>query len=227
MKHFPKAQLAIAMALAAGLTAGCNNNPERASTNERDDTEMVSMKSDADIQNRSADKASVLPRSDTGESGDEYSLQEDYPSLEDQQNRNQNPTPQQSRQVSSISEDNTVLFEFDSADLTDNAKESLDQIAEVLEGQGDAVESITIRGYADAAGPDAYNEQLSQSRAESVRNYLRDQGVNADSWEVEGRGEDDPVASNDDAQGRSENRRVVIELSGDNVEGLSSSYSPD
>lgn len=227
MKNFPKAQLALAIALAAGLTAGCNNNPERASTNEREDTEMVSMKNDADIENRSADKASVLPRGDTGESDNEYSLQEDYSNSDDQQNRNQTQARDQSRQLSSISENNTVLFEFDSADLTNDAKESLDELAEALEGQGDAVESITIRGYADAMGPDAYNEQLSQSRAESVRNYLRDQGVNADSWDVEGRGEDNPVASNDDPQGRSENRRVVIELSGDNVEGLTSSYSPD
>ena len=223
MKNFPKAQLAIAIALAAGITAGCSSNPERASTNERDDSEMVSMKTDTDIENRSADKASVLPRSDSSsETDNEYSMQEDYPSLDDQQN-----TQSQPRQVSSIEESNTVLFEFDSADLTNEAKESLDEIAEALEGQNNAVENITIRGYADAMGPDAYNEQLSQSRAESVRNYLRDQGVNADSWEVEGRGEDNPVASNDDAQGRSENRRVVIELSGDNVEGLTSSYSED
>ena len=223
MKNFPKAQLAIAIALAAGITAGCSSNPERASTTEREDTEMVSMKTDTDIENRSADNASVLPRDQSeAETDNEYSMQEDYPSLDDQQN-----TQRQSRQVSSIDESSTVLFEFDSADLTSEAKESLDEIAEVLEGQGDAVESITIRGYADAMGPDTYNEQLSQSRAESVRNYLRDQGVNAGSWEVEGRGEESPVASNDDAQGRSENRRVVIELSGDNVEGLTSSYSAD
>lgn len=223
MKNFPKAQLAIAIALAAGITAGCSSNPERAGTTERDDSEMVSMKTDTDIENRSADKASVLPRSDSSaETDNEYSMQEDYPSLDDQQN-----TQSQPRQVSSIEESSTVLFEFDSANLTNEAKESLDEIAEALEGQNNAVENITIRGYADAMGPDAYNEQLSQSRAESVRNYLRDQGVNADSWEVEGRGEDNPVASNDDAQGRSENRRVVIELSGDNVEGLTSSYSED
>ena len=221
MKNFPKAPLAIAIALTAGITAGCNSNPERASTTEREETEMVSMKTDSDIENRSADKASVLPREDA-DTDNEYSMQEDYSSPGDQQS-----TQNQTRQVSSIDESNTVLFEFDSADLTSEAKESLDEIAEALEGQGDAVESITIRGYADAMGPDAYNDQLSESRAESVRNYLRDQGVNADSWEVEGRGEDNPVASNDDAEGRSENRRVVIELSGDNVEGLTSSYSAD
>jgi outer membrane protein OmpA-like peptidoglycan-associated protein len=213
MKYFPKAQLAIAIALAAGLTAGCNNNPERASTNEREEAEVTSVTPyDTGIpMNSSADR-------EVRDNDNNYAQRDNEVRNTQQQNRNQ---------VSSISEESTVLFEFDSADLTDSAKESLDEIAEALQGQGDAVESITIRGYADAMGPDSYNEQLSESRAKNVRNYLRDQGVNADSWEVEGRGEADPVASNEDTQGRSENRRVVIELSGSNVEGLTSSYSPD
>lgn len=227
MKNFPKAQLAIAIALTAGLTAGCNNNPDRAGANERDDAEMVSMKTEADIENRSADKASVLPRSEQGDN--EYSAQTDYPSPEDNEDRYTQNTQNQrsSQQLDAISENNTVLFEFDSAELTDDAKQSLDQLVDALEGQNDSVESITIHGYADALGPDAYNEQLSESRAESVRNYLRDNGINADSWSVEGRGEENPVASNENPQGRQENRRVVVEISGDNVQGLTSSYSPE
>jgi outer membrane protein OmpA-like peptidoglycan-associated protein len=201
MRHLSKSQLAIALTLAAGLTAGCSSNPERASTNEREEAEVVS---------------TVTTDAPISEADGNYNPQaEDYSNL---QNRNQ---------VSSISEENTVLFEFDSADLTDSAKDSLDEIAEALQGQGNAVESIKIHGYTDAMGPNAYNEQLSENRAKSVRNYLRDQGVNASSWEVEGKGEADPVASNEDLQGRRENRRVVIELSGDNVRGLSSNYSGD
>lgn len=211
MKNFPKSPLAIAVVLAAGLTAGCNNTPERASVEDREEAET----------------ASVTPY-DTGipttSSADRDARRNNDYALGDNEARD---TQQRNRQLSAISENNTILFEFDSADLTDTAKESLDQVAEVLQDQSDAVESITIRGYADATGPDVYNEQLSESRAKSVRNYLRDQGVNADSWQVEGRGEANPIASNDNPQGRRENRRVVIELNGSNVEGLTSSYSPE
>lgn len=211
MKNFPKSPLAIAVVLAAGLTAGCNNTPERASVEDRE----------------GAETASVTPY-DTGtpttSSADRDARRNNDYALGDNEARD---TQQRNRQLSAISENNTILFEFDSADLTDTAKESLDQVAEVLQDQSDAVESITIRGYADATGPDVYNEQLSESRAKSVRNYLRDQGVNADSWQVEGRGEANPIASNDNPQGRRENRRVVIELNGSNVEGLTSSYSPE
>lgn len=230
MNNLLKTNLALTLILSAGFLAGCNNNPERASTNDREDTEMVSMKSDADIENRSADKSSVLARDQGAANNSEYSAQENNPSMDQDDNRysqNRSDANGSANAYRMNAEDKTVLFEFDSANLTSEAKESLDTIANALEDQQTSVNSITIRGYADALGPDEYNEQLSESRAEAVRNYLRDKGVNADSWNVEGMGEDNPVATNDNPQGRSENRRVVIELSGADNSGLSSNYTPD
>jgi len=196
MNNLRKTQLALAMIFAAGFMTGCQNTSTR-----------------ADVED-----ADVVVASET-QTEAEYSLSEDYPAVDssrDQYSANESRAPLS---------DETLLFAFDSADLNDDAKEVLDDLISKLDGK-ESVKSITIRGYADATGPEEYNEHLSQRRAESVRNYLRDKGIQADNWKVEGFGEENPVASNDDERGRQENRRVVVEMSADN-EGLSSSYSPD
>lgn len=199
MKNLRKNQLAFAMIFAAGLMTGCQNTSTRA---EAEEAEVVTTETQTET---------------------EYSLSEDYPSLE--------PTSGQSTQYSANQSseplsDETLLFAFDSADLSDDAKGVLDDLISALDGKEKSVQSITIRGYADATGPEEYNEQLSQRRADSVRNYLRDKGIQAENWNVEALGEENPVASNDDERGRQENRRVVVEMSADN-EGLTSSYSPE
>jgi outer membrane protein OmpA-like peptidoglycan-associated protein len=195
MKNLRKTQLALAMIFAAGFMTGCQNTSTRA---EAEEAEVVTTETQTET---------------------EYSLSEDYPSLEP--SRDQYSANQSSEPLS----DETLLFAFDSADLSDDAKEVLDDLISALDGR-ESVQTITIRGYADATGPEEYNEQLSQRRAESVRNYLRDKGIQADNWNVEAFGEENPVASNDDERGRRENRRVVVEFSAGN-EGLSSSYSPE
>ncbi len=198
MKNLRKTQLALALMFAAGLMTGCQNTSTRA---EAEEAEVVTTETQTET---------------------EYSLSEDYPALE----RDRDQSAQYSANESSAPlSDETLLFGFDSADLSDDAKRVLDDLISALDGR-ESVKSVTIRGYADATGPEEYNEQLSQRRAESVRNYLRDKGIQADDWNVEAFGEGNPVASNDDERGRSENRRVVVEMSADN-EGLTSSYSPE
>ncbi len=243
MKNFKTLPLAIVIAAASGFTMGCNNNPERASAADQDSPALVSAKKDAGVENPSADKASVTPSGETRENpgpngrarpydtvlfeGREKTeteqARQDQTQSETQQSQ---PQPQQARQDRSIDTDKTVLFEFDSAELSDDAKRSLDKMVEGVSDKA-SVKSVTIEGYADATGSDSYNDQLSQKRAQSVKNYLQQKGIDADSWKVEGRGEENPTASNDDEAGRSENRRVVIQLNGEQNEGLSSSYSAD
>lgn len=240
MKNFKSLNLALAIALASSLTVGCQSNAERAST-ETEDRDLVSMKKDADIDNRSADKAAVLPRGERTDE-DQYSLREDYQLNQERQSQlnqerqsNQqsqlNQETQQNtasrRQQAAIDENETVLFEFDSATLTDEAKESLDELANSVKDKKDSLDTVKIEGYADATGPDAYNDQLSRERANSVKSYLESKGIKAENWNVEGKGEENPTASNDNERGRSENRRVVIEISDENREGYTSSFSPD
>lgn len=114
---------------------------------------------------------------------------------------------EQDRMVITLS--GSVLFETDKAVLLPIARNRLDTVAEALKAQGDD-KRIQILGYTDARGSEAYNEKLSRERAEAVREYLTTQGIGADRIEAVGRGEADPIASNDSPEGRANNRRVEI-----------------
>ena len=100
-----------------------------------------------------------------------------------------------------------VNFAFDSATLTSEAKSILDNAAQTINSRSDA--SITVEGHTDSNGPDAYNQGLSERRANSVKNYLASKGVSSSITAV-GKGEMNPVSSNDTKEGRAENRRVDV-----------------
>lgn len=99
-----------------------------------------------------------------------------------------------------------VLFEFDSATLSGDARSVLDKIAAGLKSQPNL--SLEIGGHADALGSDAYNQRLSVARANAVRGHLLDRGIAASRLKATGYGESRPVASNDTDSGRALNRRV-------------------
>jgi len=65
-------------------------------------------------------------------------------------------------------------------------------------------------GHTDARGSDSYNQRLSERRAEAVKAYMLNQGIPAERVRTEGRGETQPVASNDTDEGRAKNRRVEV-----------------
>ena len=71
---------------------------------------------------------------------------------------------------------------------------------------------VEIGGHTDSLGSNAYNQKLSQRRAESVKTYLSERGVDANRMEVKGYGEAEPVAPNDTAEGRELNRRVELKI---------------
>jgi outer membrane protein OmpA-like peptidoglycan-associated protein len=102
-------------------------------------------------------------------------------------------------------------FSFDSgsAMIKPQMRPVLDQFAQGLS----ANQRITIVGHTDNVGGDVLNNRLSLDRASSVREYLRAQGVDSSRIMVNGRGETQPIATNDTAQGRAENRRVEVFLS--------------
>jgi len=72
-----------------------------------------------------------------------------------------------------------------------------------------------VEGHTDSVGSDDYNLKLSQKRADSVRDYLTANGINGANITAIGKGKDGPVASNDNAAGRQQNRRVEMVVSGD------------
>lgn len=102
-----------------------------------------------------------------------------------------------------------VTFETASADLTTEAQAILDGVATAL--IDNAGVRVRVNGHTDATGDRAYNLILSQNRAESVVAYLASRGVDATRMEAQGFGPDQPVATNDTADGRRLNRRVELE----------------
>ncbi len=103
-----------------------------------------------------------------------------------------------------------INFEFDSSNLTAEAKQSLDKVSEGLRGQ--PTMNLLIEGHTDAKGSDAYNLKLSKQRASSVRAYLIESGIAGTRIETTGMGESQPVASNETEEGRAENRRVEFKV---------------
>lgn len=105
-----------------------------------------------------------------------------------------------------------ILFDFDSDQLRDGAREPLDDIAEVLAFYPDA--PVQVIGHTDDQGSADYNLDLSQRRADVVADALRQRGIPVDRLTAEGRGLTEPVAPNDSEEGRAQNRRVEVLIVG-------------
>lgn len=102
---------------------------------------------------------------------------------------------------------------FDTAQstLTPQARARLDKL--IADASGMAFAVVTTTGHTDSVGSDAYNQALSARRAETVSAYLKAHGLRAERFVAQGRGEAEPVASNQTDSGRAQNRRVEIVLS--------------
>jgi outer membrane protein OmpA-like peptidoglycan-associated protein len=102
-----------------------------------------------------------------------------------------------------------VFFDTASANIKPESYPDLDRVVTFM---NEAVKGATgvIEGHTDSVGKDDYNLKLSQARADAVRKYLLDKGVAAARLESRGFGETQPVADNTTAEGRAQNRRVVL-----------------
>jgi len=104
-----------------------------------------------------------------------------------------------------------VNFEFDSADLTRDGRSKVDQIANIIKRDAPN-RRITVEGHAsrESAAAEAYNQRLSERRANTVADSLERNGVNGRNISSQGLGTRAPVASNDTESGRQQNRRVEV-----------------
>jgi outer membrane protein OmpA-like peptidoglycan-associated protein len=105
-----------------------------------------------------------------------------------------------------------VLFDTGSYTLKPGAREKLAKISGIVLAHPGL--SLQIEGHTDSVGGDDFNQQLSERRADSVRDFLAEQGVPASSITAHGFGKSQPVASNDTPEGRQRNRRVELVVNG-------------
>jgi outer membrane protein OmpA-like peptidoglycan-associated protein len=109
-----------------------------------------------------------------------------------------------------------ALFDFDKSDLRPDAEETLVAAGPEIAKAGTG--KLTITGHTDSKGSDAYNDQLSEARARTVRDWLVGKGIIPAETAFAGRGERQPIASNENAdgsdnpEGRQQNRRVEVEI---------------
>jgi outer membrane protein OmpA-like peptidoglycan-associated protein len=112
-----------------------------------------------------------------------------------------------------------VLFDTGRAELNPGAARKLDQLAQFLNEHKDR--RVQIDGFTDSVGTDAYNEDLSQRRADAVKAALLSRGVDASRIGTEGYGKAYPVANNNDSGGRQLNRRVEVVIGGEDGRTIS------
>ena len=103
---------------------------------------------------------------------------------------------------------NNITFPVNQATLNPSIYATLNSVVKVLNRFNET--SLQVAGHTDSSGPDDYNQQLSTRRANSVADYLRSRGIGAGRLRVVGYGETQPIASNDSAAGRAQNRRVEL-----------------
>jgi outer membrane protein OmpA-like peptidoglycan-associated protein len=109
--------------------------------------------------------------------------------------------------------DSGILFPFDSAELQGAGRDNLKRLADSL--QENAQTEIMLVGHTDSVGQAGYNQQLSERRARTAADYLGAQGVARQRLLTSGKGEAEPIASNDDDAGRRQNRRVEVAIYAD------------
>jgi len=117
-----------------------------------------------------------------------------------------------------------VLFDTGSYTLKPGAREKLAKISGIVLAHPGL--SLQIEGHTDSVGGDEFNQQLSERRAGSVRDFLAEQGVAPSTITAHGFGKTQPVASNDTAEGRQRNRRVELVVNGESIGNATASAGP-
>ncbi len=106
---------------------------------------------------------------------------------------------------------NSITFGFDSSNVRSEFNGTLSDVAHVLNQYPET--NVEVLGHTDNVGNDSYNKTLSEKRAQAVTTKLINNGVNSNRLYVNGRGESEPVATNDTESGRAQNRRVEVKIS--------------
>jgi OOP family OmpA-OmpF porin len=125
------------------------------------------------------------------------------------------PMPKPETVVEKVTLSAGALFDVSKADLKPQGKKELDALVDKISSEKLGVAQITVTGHTDSTGAKAYNQGLSEHRAEAVKAYLVQKGLIGERIVTKGMGDSQPVASNKTAAGRAQNRRVEIDIQGE------------
>ncbi|MCE7054891.1 OmpA family protein [Algoriphagus sp. AGSA1] len=109
-----------------------------------------------------------------------------------------------------ITFDSGLMFPVDKSELSDVSKQNLTELAETLKKYEET--NILVEGHTDSSGSDDYNMELSRKRAYSVEDFLTANGIAKNRMEISAYGEMQPIATNETAEGRQQNRRVEVAI---------------
>ena len=109
-----------------------------------------------------------------------------------------------------FTQDAGVFFDTNKSNVSGSSAETLSKLANILKEYPKS--NILVEGHTDSAGPDQYNMTLSQKRAESVSEFLKARGIDGNRISTRWYGENQPRASNETAEGKSQNRRVELAI---------------
>jgi outer membrane protein OmpA-like peptidoglycan-associated protein len=101
-----------------------------------------------------------------------------------------------------------INFAKNSAELTEDSKLLLADLVKIMKAYSNV--AIKINGHTDSRGDEEKNKKLSAERAESVKNYLKSNGINTERVTTEGYGSSKPIANNETEEGRAQNRRIEV-----------------
>jgi OOP family OmpA-OmpF porin len=124
------------------------------------------------------------------------------------------PPPPRQRETVSLILGADASFDSGKADLKSEGRAKLDDVAAKLTQPGVQIQSMTITGHTDSVGKPDSNQRLSERRADAVKSYLVAKGVDGSKIKTVGRGQTAPVSDNKTPQGRAQNRRVELEVTG-------------
>lgn len=116
------------------------------------------------------------------------------------------------QQLSALQASDKIRFKVNTSYVLPSSVPLLEQLSKIAKSCGD--EQLMIGGHTDSLGSDAINRKLSRLRAETVRSFLVSKGVNENQLEANGHGSTKPIAKNDTAKGRAQNRRIEITVGG-------------
>jgi outer membrane protein OmpA-like peptidoglycan-associated protein len=125
------------------------------------------------------------------------------------------PVEKTATKLAPFSLSSAAAFETSGSKLSVEGQAEVKDFAEKLEGRD--VSKITVDGYTDSSGSSDFNQKLSEKRANAVKDEMVKNGIDASLITVVGHGENDPVASNETAAGRAQNRRVTVKVEGKGI----------